>query len=543
MTTPDERAFITFPQGKIRDDMLAMFRNGLRLLMNPDTGELFTEDEIRLATQPGSRIYIRANAIDMLGQSIQQRARFTAQQTDPRRASSSWLRGMHGEIWLPDGPLGVERSSGPVSWGAPTGSIFVGSTTPGDQAAFTARDPAGNLYQAFETVVAVNNVAELTLMAVDGGDFNPDDGAIFAAGSNTPLNAETTGTATDDFSGGFAAENDADFLSRLLDVIRFRPSSGNAPQFRAWARAASNAIENAFVYSTALNANSVIVAITQKRGDATGPDARIASDTVLLAARNFLTPPNSSVVPSRPFVLVHRCVSDPVSLSMTLGMRKGTSGGWFDSIPWPAPLDPDIEDPLTSFSRILAVTNQTQFTISSGETDLIPNDGSSTLTGDDAPSVMVWDSEESAFEALQVTSIESLGSNQYEVVLSQAPEKTLAVNDVISPYTELAFDANDDQGAIPLAAQSYFDSLGPGELVDLDNDPRGGWAYRWPEPSDEAPSEAGQAIGTNFFDSLGAALSSATVIFQSHSVPVVPTDLATLGPSLLTLGDFGVYSA
>ena len=55
MATPDERKFRTFAFGEARDLALESFRNDLRTKVNPDTGTTFTEDEIYLITQPGSR--------------------------------------------------------------------------------------------------------------------------------------------------------------------------------------------------------------------------------------------------------------------------------------------------------------------------------------------------------------------------------------------------------------------------------------------------------------------------------------------------------
>jgi len=540
MTTPDERAFFTYRRGQIRDEMLAFIRVGLRNLVNPDTEETFSEDEVRIATQPGSREYIRCDAIDLLGQSGQQRARFTAQQADPRKATSSWLRGFHVPLWLPSGPLPASSGSGPVNWTAPVGAIFIGSSTPGDPTAFQVSDPEGNLYQLFTTVTTPNTtIAPLTFFAVNGGAAtNPKSGTIFSIAKNAPLGIAATGSATADFSGGFDAENDSDLASRVVDVMGRRPASGNNAMFRSWARAASVAIENAWVYATALNAGTVIVAITQKRGTVTGPLARIPSDVTIETLRTYLVPPGSPVVPSRPFVLPQKVVSDPISVGLTLSMRKNTTGGWADAIPWPYPIGTTPNE----LSRITTFTNSQDFRIKSGI--LLPN-GVSTLTKPNAPSIMAWDATKSIFEKLDVLTITDLSGGEFHVTLDSAPAHvTLALNSVVSPYSPLAVAANgEDQGLIAQAAQQYFDALGPGELFDISADPRGSRAYRWPQTNEEAQSEAGQSMITQFIDSLGNALSNAAVIFMSHNVPAYPVSLSENGPSLLTLKDFGVYSS
>lgn len=542
MTLADERAFTTFARGAIRDDMLAAFRNGLRNLVNPATSELFTEEDIRLATQQGSRIYLKFDAIDLYGQAVQQRARFTAQQTDPRRATSSWLRGFHCPLWGII-PLPASSGSGPATWGATVGSTFVGSTTLGDPAATTMRDPAGNLYQVFRTVVVDSSaIALLTLVAVNGGAAtNPPSNTPLTKVANFPVGSDQSGKTSDDFAGGFDAENDADLLDRLLDRIKRRPASGNNAQFRAWAREASNAIEDAWVYACAFNAGSTLVTITQKRGTSTSPTARVdVSPATLAAARAYLTPPASPVVPGRPFVLAQKPVSEPVSMGMTLAMRKNTPGGWNDAVPWPAPRGTTGQE----ICRISTFTNPLDFIVQSSS--LLPG-GASSLTGPAAPALMVWDPTTGSFEQLLDVTVTDIDHVSFRIQLGTGTTTAIGLGSVISPYTQFA-GTLDEQGAVPLAVQAYFDSLGPGEVIDLDNDPRGARAYRWPEPSEEAPSQAGQSIVTTMFQQLGPALSSASVLFLSGAVnsvrtPSLPLDLSQQGPSLLTIQDFGVYSS
>ena len=101
MATPDERAFVVFPRGAVRDDViLANWRNELRVSVNPETGIIFTEDEIQRATQPGTRWYIEADSIDLFGQAAQQRALYFVSQIDPRKANTQFLNQFHGRIWL-----------------------------------------------------------------------------------------------------------------------------------------------------------------------------------------------------------------------------------------------------------------------------------------------------------------------------------------------------------------------------------------------------------------------------------------------------------
>jgi len=82
-----DREFQVMARGYIRDRViLANFRSGLRSLRNPETGALFTEDEIARATQVGSRWWIEADAIDQLGQLDQRRAIYLSDQIRVERA-------------------------------------------------------------------------------------------------------------------------------------------------------------------------------------------------------------------------------------------------------------------------------------------------------------------------------------------------------------------------------------------------------------------------------------------------------------------------
>jgi hypothetical protein len=94
---------------------------------------------------------------------------------------------------------------------------------------------------------------------------------------------------------------------------------------------------------------------------------------------------------------------------------------------------------------------------------------------------------------------------------------------------------------LALACEQYFDSLGPGEVIDLATDTRADRAARFPDPSEEAPARAGSSIQTAVTDALGAALSDSSLNNLSNPNPSLPNDVV-LGPLKLTLGQVGVYA-
>ncbi len=169
MTFTIEREFVVYRRGDTRELILAFFREGLRNLVDPDTGEIFTEDTLRLTTQFGSRFYVQADADDLALMAGGKRAEFFVQQLRIDRAGSAWLRIYHatewGEGFLPGfGGVGVVLATGNP------GTTWVGSTVVPDSAAVFAIDPAGNRYQVLVSASAdANGQAELTLGGIDTG--------------------------------------------------------------------------------------------------------------------------------------------------------------------------------------------------------------------------------------------------------------------------------------------------------------------------------------------------------------------------------------
>lgn len=530
--TPDEREFVVFPRGVVRDDIiLSYWRNALRVLVNPDTGTVFTEDEIARATQPGSRFYIEADSIDQYGQAMQARALFFAEQIRPNRSNTEFLEGFHGALWLGENSrLPATGGSGDVNAPATPGSIFVGSLTvpdPLDNAA-VATDPNGLRYQVLSTVVApAGGVAALQMKGIDTGETsNLLEDTVLTWSKNEPPGAEPEAVVTSApaFSGGFDIETDDELGERIEERIRQRPASGNSAHLVAWSRSASVAVESAFIYPVAFYAGSVLVCVVQKRGSSIGPEARTSVAAGTLAdVVTYLVPPNSAVFPQRAYVVVVAPNAQSSNLVLRISMASGSAGGWFDTTPWPA-YSSSYEE-----VAIKGVTSQTEFTV---DTDTDPP-GSSPLTGTSVPALMLWDEDTSRWERLSVDEVSWAGVTK-TIKLTTAPSFTIAVGDRLSPYT-------DRLGIIAEALESYFDDIGPGQVVDLDTDPRAGRAWRYPRPGGQYPLRAGQAVLTRLIDALGGASADAELTMISRSEPDLPGDIID-GPNQLVLGHATVFA-
>jgi uncharacterized phage protein gp47/JayE len=523
VTYASEREFFVYRRGEIRESMLRDFREGIRLLPNPETGVPFTEDEIRRGTAKGSRIWRDFDALDIVLLGVQKHDEFLAQQIRIDRAGSAWLRNYHARLWGEEYLPAFGGSGTVIATGNP-GTTWQGSTVVPDAFAVYGTDPAGLRYQVLFSAAADGaGEATLTLVAIDGGDeTNLIEGALITW-VNPPLGA--TGTATvsgASFSGGLDAETDADFARRLADRIRHKPASGNWAHIRGFARTASVSVEDAYVYPCAFHAGSTLVAVVQKRGAGLGPLARIPQVSVLAAVTAALVPPASSNLPGSQFVVVVPPVPQPTDVVVRLAQPVDSTVGWTDVEPWP-PINGAAAVAITT------VTTQTDVRLTAGGAGLLPG-GVSASTD---VHLMVWDALSSTFVPLAVTAVTDIGAGVYRVELAEPPAKTLAVGDWVSPDMTR-------RATLAAAVSEYFDGLGPGEIVDLATDERGARAYRNPRPSEEAPARAGQGIITIIAESLGSPVSDATLSPIAVSTPAVPSD-PVAGPSLLVAGRFAAY--
>jgi uncharacterized phage protein gp47/JayE len=524
VTSPANREFALLPRGDIRDRIvLGNFRAGLRAQLNPDTGLPFAEEEIARATQPRTRWYIEADALDAYGQGEQRRGLFMSDQVQIDRASTAWLEGFHARLWGKE-KLPATGGSGLLTVRATPGTIILGSTTVPDATAYSARDTRGKSYQVFSTVVVPGSgIATVTMVArATGSDTNPETGAVLQWITRDP-GMEVQSIVAASFTGGTDVETDAEQARRIQSAIRYKEAAGNDAQFRAWARAASNAIEDAFIYPTALHSGSVLVALTQKRGSSASPLARIPAPAVRAAATLQLVPPASPVVPTPPHVLVVPTVAVPTDIRLRVALRQGSAAGWRDTTPFPAYH--------ATAPAVTAVASGTQFDFGAPANATLPGQVAlATVSAPNAPRLMVWRVATRSFEVLPVQSIQDLGSSSFRVVL--AASTALAIGDWICPECALA-------APVAGAVGAYMDARGPGELVATD-DVRAARCLRFPYRTEEWPTGVGADLAVEVLRALGGASSDAQLVGGAGSPPI-PLH-PSLGPNLLTLSKLGVYA-
>jgi hypothetical protein len=413
-----------------------------------------------------------------------------------------------------------------------------------DAAAAVATDPNGLRYQNLANVTIVNGQAIVALIGLDTGFVTrlPQNTELRWS-LNTNPGTDPTMRVVTAFDGGFDAETDEEYSNRILQRIRHRPASGNAVHFQAWASQASAAVEQAFVYPCALLAGSTIVAVTEKRPKIVegvtpeGPEARTPSLATMNTVAAFLTPPSSPVVPEGVFVLVTSITGQPSDLVLRVAMPAGKSGGWADVDPWPSYSDVYEATALSSVSvdglTISFITDQS-----------LPGDAT-VLIGVEAPSMMLFNQEISRWVQLDVVSVTDPQpgtsiARSFIVVLATAPvlydggggERLPMEGDRISPFTDRA-------GIMAEAIEAYFDSLGPGEMIDPESASFVRSARR-PLANVRWPQRAGQGILRYLLSGLGGTAADAELTQITRNEPDLPTNV-TDGPNMVIFGAINVF--
>lgn len=533
MTSPAVREFEIVERGATRDLILNYFRYGLRSRTNPETGDLFTDDEIARATAPGTRWHIEAQGIDDFAQGEQRRALWLNDQLRINRACTQWLEEFHSPQWDPEGRLDATPGSGPVLVTGTNGTIVVASTTIPDETAYWGTTPAGVRVQVYESSEVIGHTTTgqttVTMVAMDpGADTNllASPATIITWGNRDPGMAPTA-TVTADWTGGTDIETDAEWASRMEGNQKHRPGSGNDAQQRAWARSASNSVEDAFIYPCAFGLNSFEVCVVQKRSGASGPLARIPSRTVLEAVTAQMVPPGSPVEPTPPCVIVVEPWIVYAHFGIRLSLLAGASAGWNDARPFP-----NRSGVVSSDVPYVSATGTSTLTIYSSFDATLPGQSSgATIYAPNIPRMMAWEEATSSWRELPpIASIQHAPPYNFLVTFQNTRPDWLVAQMVISPFTEL-------HSAIAAAVVGYMDERGPNELFASD-DTRYGRCSRFPALREEKPYAVGSDVANRVLEAIPGVASSADCPGQLSSTTAAP---AVLSPQMQFLGRVGVY--
>jgi hypothetical protein len=539
MSVSMEREFEVFKRGEIRDLILDHFRSGCKGLVNPETGSLFTEDEIAAATAEGTRYWIEATAIDDMAQSDQRKALFLSDQLQIDRACSEWLKNYHAPQWDPDGKLKATPGSGRVLVSGLPLTMIIGSTQIPDETAYWGRTSQGVRVQVFQTVAIPSDAQsiDVVMVAMDvGANTNLAHDEVIEWVNRDP-SMSPQATVIESFTGGTNEETDAAQVSRMMGSIRHKQGGGNDAQQRAWARASSNAVEDAFVYGCAFGYGSFLVVPVQKRvsssdKDNNPPYARIPNVAVQAAVTARVVPPGSPENPSPPRGIVLPPRLQPTNLDIRISLEKGSTAGWEDFSPWP-----NISDgPPSTRCTIDAYIGENAVVLHAPGSATLPGvPYGSTVTGSNCPKMMFWYAEKSTWVPMDhVVSVQQIGAVDYQITFTTRPA-TISLGAVVSPSAVKAV-----RNIISRTVVKYMDSRGPGELFNLETHYLGNRCVRFPEQSEVYPSRVGSEVASRITKMLFGIASDASLIYASRTTPDIPSN-PILGPNMLSLGTVGIY--
>jgi len=246
-----------------------------------------------------------------------------------------------------------------------------------------------------------------------------------------------------------------------------------------------------------------------------------ASSALLTAIRQRIVPPGSPVFPGMAFLTVVTFTSQPTEVGLQINQPVASSAGWKDARPWPP-------QPTDATLVTGTVASQTSITLSLADDPELPNGQSI-----DVPSLMAWNLATSRWESLLVSQVERTSATNFTITLSSAPSFTMPATVTISPDTAR-------RDVIAKAIESYVDNIGPGEVVDIDTDPRAAMAFRRPTTSEKRGHTFGSAVANGVGSALGLGLVDVALTRNTVSTPSIPVD-AGAGPKKITLGEVGVY--
>jgi len=524
--------FQTQPRGHVRDVILDYFRAGLLRRINPETGVLFTEDEVARATGPGTRWYRQASAIDDYGQGVQRNALWHNDQIRIDRACTKSLDELHAPLWDPEGRLPATGGYGPVLITGAPGTLVVGSTLLNDPSAYWGRSSKGVRVQVWSGgEIGSSGSIIVTMIATDTGsetDLPADDEIFFA---ERDPNMAPTATVAEDWTGGTDPESDAARASRMISAIRHKQGGGNDAQQRAIARRVSNAVEDVFIYQCPFGAGSAMFVPTQKRGKTNrSPTARIPGNALIAAITARMVPPGSPDNPAPPRIVICPPVAESTNIDLRVDLQVGSRDGFYDAIPFP----------LCSNGGRVSILSWTATELhirAPGSVTLPGSDAGATLSGEGSiPKMMYWDVAYSKWQKISgVQSVTHTSANDYTLTFATSvPAGLRSTSVVISPYVS-GFMSD----LISQALMVYFDERGPAELFTLVHE-RSGRCQRFPERREMFPSHIGEDIVTYVLDALSETASRGVLQNVTTYEPDIPSDPIS-GPSMLVLGTVGVY--
>jgi uncharacterized phage protein gp47/JayE len=338
-----------------------------------------------------------------------------------------------------------------------------------------------------------------------------------------PINLAETAKVSQNtpITGGTDTENDSRKRTRILNVLKNKPSGGNWSHVRQIVLDYSGGVQNCFCHP-ALGGPSSLKTVPVKDFDLDNNDySRSVSDALLSSIRDKL----QSELPVGTQVIVQSCVSEYTDMTLKLtipnsSLSGGNGQGWTDIVPWPYLVGGD------SGKISLSSPNATYDTLTlSANTTTPPIDGQTHISW--------WSSTDRKFYSGLIVS--HSGSSGAWVVSVDRPlvDSTGSgpiSGDYVSPLCQ----------NITGYGESYISmmrNLGPGEnTVQASRLPR---ASRHPNQADEAPSSVTNSTLKTLISKYPE-ITDFSFGYILKSAPTVPGNTQT-APNILIPRRFAVY--
>lgn len=333
-------------------------------------------------------------------------------------------------------------------------------------------------------------------------------------GANATIIQQADGTG---LSGGRNQETDAEAQQRLIARRQKPPASGNSAEYEEAATVTpAQIVQRAFAWPCIKGSGSIGISITLRPGT---PGAnRIPNPTQLGLVQDWLI----GQFPAADSILMISLLAVPVDLYFNV-LWNQSAVGWADPSPWPSYIPGDT----VKVDGAVAPTTTT-FRLTTGTSTQTPKAGQS---------LAFYDQLQGVFRRKRILSVSVVSAGlSWDIIVDTTNNSsdityTPLVGQSVGPWSDSL------AGLVPPIA-TFFDSVGPGEMIDPLPDP--GLRKRRDPPS---PATYAHTITNRLIAPLFDVSTIGDIELLSPTVPFeTPVGSPGISANLLTLGSIVVYA-
>jgi uncharacterized phage protein gp47/JayE len=377
-----------------------------------------------------------------------------------------------------------------------------------------------------------SNGSEIPVSAIDTGTATNLGAGSILTWNNTPAFARSTSEVTQAITGGVEAEDDETARARLLARLRNPPGGGNWQQVAEIVEASDPIVQKAFPYPAANGPGTIHVAVTGYPSEVS-KSREVANSKV----NGIITSYTLGNLPEHADILV-TTVNDvptdvafrltlPVSLNSGDVANAADGGGWLDADPFPY-----IDGTgAFSYAKVSSVSSSTSFTIQFYGEDATQTDPVAGSTRIQWLDRSTWTVQQATILTSSSSSLSDSGAYLYSFAVTlDKPFAGIAANDWIFPACLHAQDYVD-------ALLEHFALMGPGEKTNAVTLRRR--AFRHPRPSSSWASSVDASM-LRKLSNAGDEVLAAEFLYRSTTTPALPS-IITDPPNILIPRQLAFY--